>query len=162
MVQRATEPATQVGISKPHGHHAIVDLSGGTAVLTLYARGFVSAFWETRFVDQPDRIVAMVRFRNQFLQSIKGTLVIPGVCGEKILQRPRRHAKGIGHRLQALPLNAGELAAHVPPQMLATFATCETITEQTQESIQITGQSANASNIHVYALQPIIAGGFIV
>lgn len=58
MVQRATEPASQVGITKSHGHQAIVDLSSRTAVLTLYTRGLVAAFRKTRLVDQPDRIVA--------------------------------------------------------------------------------------------------------
>lgn len=104
----------------------------------------------------------MVRFRDQFLHSIQGAFVIPGVRGQKILQRPRRHAQGIGHRLYALPFDAGELATHVPSQMLTTLAARKATRKKAQKTIQIRRQSTNASNIHVPNLQPIIAGAFIV
>lgn len=129
MIEHTTKRATSVRIAQAHGHHAVVELTGGSAILTLDACRLGAAFGKACFVDQADRLITSMGFRDQLLQAIQSPLVIPGVRGQKVLKGSRGHARCVGHRLNTLPADVGKLTPDVPLEMITPLTAGEAVVE---------------------------------
>ena len=148
--QFAVQQAVEVvhGIAQMDRHDAVVLLADVPTILTLHSRSLLALLAKAGLVDQPHRVIAGVGSSNALLQAVAQQVFVPAELAEVLLQRPHRHASGVGDRLDALPLQIRQLPIHIRFQMSPCPLVGETVGKVLKIPRQHRLQSAKFRGIH--------------
>ncbi len=133
------------------GHDAVLSFAPRAAPLPLDSRRLVSLLVITGLVDDPDGLRMGMLPNDDLGHALAHLLLIPRQQAQKVLQRPRRHARLQGDRLDALAFDVRELPLNVGRQVLARVTAGETVGEHRQKTAQLRFQTANLAGIHARA-----------
>src|SRR4029453_19249764 len=112
---------------------AVGGLTEPATILPLPAGGLLAGFGMAGVVDDADGLGILVIARDDLLEAITGSGMIPDIAVEELLERTRSEVVEQCDRLDALALQVAELSPHIVPEMLPGFGAPEAVSELVQE-----------------------------
>ena len=140
------------GVGQMHRDHAVVDLAGVAAVLSLDARGVRALLGMARFVDDADRLGVRVIAGDDLRHPIPRRFLVPLIAAEELLQTAGRDPRVERNRFGALAVHVTQLTTNVDRQLVAWLTPPKTLGKLAQKIGQFRPQRLDLFRRHASLL----------
>ena len=147
------------GIAEVDADDAVLGLAEGAAMLPLDAGGLVTLLGEAGLVDDADGAGVGVSAGDALLSAVSHPLVVPIRQTQELLKGAWGHAGGVGDGLDALAVEAAELAADVGVQVGRGAVVGEAGSEAAEQLGERGADREDHISIHVRDSSGVIAAG---